>query len=128
MVRYSEMARPAVRVLNRGGRPTRGEAERRQEHLIETAGAMFMKFGFDGTSIDAVAEAACMSKRTVYARYRDKNELFSAVLRNLIDRWLVPINQFQLGTRELSSWVNRSAGPSSGYLPMPKGASQQFEP
>ena len=62
---------------------------------------MFMKFGFDGTSIDAVAEAACMSKRTVYARYRDKNELFSAVLRNLIDRWLVPINQFQLGTREL---------------------------
>ncbi len=101
MVRYSEMARPAVRVLNRGGRPTRGEAERRQEHLIETAGAMFMKFGFDGTSIDAVAEAACMSKRTVYARYRDKNELFSAVLRNLIDRWLVPIDQFQLGTREL---------------------------
>ena len=95
------MARPAVRVLNRGGRPTRGEAERRQEHLIETAGAMFMKFGFDGTSIDAVAEAACMSKRTVYARYRDKNELFSAVLRNLIDRWLIPINQFQLETREL---------------------------
>ena len=95
------MARPAVRVLNRGGRPTRAEAERRQEHLIETAGAMFMKFGFDGTSIDAVAEAACMSKRTVYARYRDKNELFSAVLRNLIDRWFVPINQFQLGTREL---------------------------
>ena len=42
-----------------------------------------------------------MSKRTVYARYRDKNELFSAVLRDLIDRWLVPINQFQLGTHEL---------------------------
>jgi TetR/AcrR family transcriptional repressor of mexJK operon len=62
---------------------------------------MFMKHGFDGTSIDAVAEAALMSKRTVYARYRDKNELFSAVLRDLIDRWLVPINQFQLGTYEL---------------------------
>ena len=60
-----------------------------------------MKLGFDGTSIDAVAEAACVSKRTVYARYRDKNELFSAVLRDLIDRWLVPINQFQLGTHEL---------------------------
>ena len=60
-----------------------------------------MKLGFDGTSIDAVAEAACMSKRTVYARYRDKNELFSAVLRDLIDLWLVPINQFQLGTHEL---------------------------
>ena len=61
------MARPAVRVLSRGGRPTRAEAEKRQQHLIETAGAMFMKFGFDGTSMDSVAEAAGMSKRTVYA-------------------------------------------------------------
>src|SRR5260370_28089869 len=103
------MARPAVRVLNRGGRPTRGEAERRQEHLIETAGAMFMKFGFDGTSIDAVAEAACMSKRTVYARYRDKNELFSAVLRNLIDRWLVPINRFQSINADLDPMLGEIA-------------------
>ncbi|HYM31174.1 MAG TPA: TetR/AcrR family transcriptional regulator C-terminal domain-containing protein [Candidatus Cybelea sp.] len=77
------------------------EAERRRQHLVETAGAMFMKFGFDGTSIDAVAEAAGVSKRTVYARYRDKNELFNAVLRNLIERWLVPINGFQLGTSDL---------------------------
>jgi TetR/AcrR family transcriptional regulator, mexJK operon transcriptional repressor len=84
-----------------GGRPNRAEAERRHRHLIETAGAMFMKFGFDGTSVDAVAEAAGVSKRTVYARYRDKNELFSAVLRNLIDRWLVPIKQFQSSKSEL---------------------------
>lgn len=60
-----------------------------------------MKFGFDGTSIDAVAEAAGVSKRTVYARYRDKNELFSAVPRKLIDRWVVPIKQFQSSTSDL---------------------------
>ena len=51
---------------------------------------MFTERGFDGTSIDAVAEAAHMSKRTVYARYKDKDALFSAVLRRLIARWLVP--------------------------------------
>lgn len=55
---------------------------------------MFMEHGFDGTTIDAVAEAAGVSKRTLYARYADKNALFSAVLRQLIDRWLLPINQF----------------------------------
>lgn len=54
-----------------------------------------MKHGFDGTSIDAVAEAAGVSKRTLYARYADKHALFSAVLRQLIERWLVPINQFR---------------------------------
>jgi TetR/AcrR family transcriptional regulator, mexJK operon transcriptional repressor len=93
--------RLANRPVGRGGRPTRSEATRRQQHLIEVAGAMFMKFGFDGTSIDAVAEAAGMSKRTLYARYRDKNELFSAVLRDLIERWLVPIKQFQSDPSEL---------------------------
>src|SRR5258708_20194708 len=62
---------------------------------------MFMKLGFDGTWIDAVAEAGAMSKRTVYARYRDKNELFSAVLRDLIERWLVPINRFQSSNADL---------------------------
>jgi TetR/AcrR family transcriptional repressor of mexJK operon len=84
-----------------GGRPTLAEARRRQQHLLEVAGAMFMKLGFDGTSIDAVAEAAGMSKRTVYARYADKNELFSAVLRDLIDRWLVPIHRFQSSKSDL---------------------------
>lgn len=88
-------------VAGRAGRPTREEAERRQQHLLDVAGAMFMRLGFDGTSIDAVAEAASVSKRTVYAHYRDKNELFAAVLRRLIDRWLVPINRFHLGTSDL---------------------------
>jgi AcrR family transcriptional regulator len=77
------------------------EAQRRQQHLIEVAGAMFMRLGFDGTSVDAVADAAAMSKRTVYARYRDKNELFSGVLRDLIARWLVPINEFRSGKADL---------------------------
>jgi TetR/AcrR family transcriptional regulator, mexJK operon transcriptional repressor len=62
---------------------------------------MFMKLGFDGTSMDAVAEAAGVSKRTVYARYRDKSDLFNAVLRRRIERWLIPINQFESETNEL---------------------------
>ena len=85
----------------RGGRPTVADAQRRQAYLIEVAGAMFMRLGFDGTSIDAVAEAASMSKRTLYARYKDKGELFSAVLRDLIERWLVPITRFQSVDAEL---------------------------
>ncbi len=85
----------------RGGRPTRAEAERRQAQLIEIASDMFMRLGFDGTSVDRVAEAAGMSKRTVYTRYRNKGELFSAVLRALIERWLAPITRFQFSTAGL---------------------------
>lgn len=85
----------------RGGRPTLAEARRRHEHLLEVAGSMFMRLGYDGTSIDAVAEAASMSKRTVYARYSDKSELFGAVLRGLIERCLVPFTGFRSSTDAL---------------------------
>jgi TetR/AcrR family transcriptional regulator, mexJK operon transcriptional repressor len=71
-----------------GGRPSHDEAIKRDERLIAIAASMFMERGFEGTSIDAVAEAAGIGKATLYARYKDKGELFAAVLQRKIDRWL----------------------------------------
>ncbi len=51
--------------------------------------------------MDAVAEAARISKRTLYARYVDKTALFNAILRDLINRWLIPLDQFQSEQGEL---------------------------
>jgi TetR/AcrR family transcriptional repressor of mexJK operon len=75
-----------------GGRPTREEAEARDARLLDVATSLFMERGFDGTSIDAVAEAAGVSKPTVYARYHDKRDLFAAVLRGRIRKWLAPVS------------------------------------
>jgi len=82
--------RPARR--GAGGRPTRAAAELRDERLIEVAATLFMERGFDGVSVDAVAEAAGVSKPTVYARYRDKADLFRAVLQRRIKLWLEPLS------------------------------------
>lgn len=76
---------------SRGGRPTRDAAIERDQRLIEVATHLFLKRGFDATSIDAVAEAARVSKPTVYAQYGDKRGLFAAVLRREIARWLAPL-------------------------------------
>jgi len=70
---------------------------------------MFMTRGFDGTSVEAVAELAGMSKRTVYARFADKSELFSAVLRLLIDRWLLPISRFEASREDLEPTLTEIA-------------------
>lgn len=75
-----------------GGRPTREEAERRDAHMVAVAARLFMEHGFDGTSIDAVAQAAGVSKPTLYARYRDKRVLFKAVLEERIREWLAPLS------------------------------------
>ncbi len=68
-----------------GGRPTPAQAARRDERLLDVATALFLKHGFEGTSIDALAQAARVSKPTIYARYRDKKALFIAVLRRRVD-------------------------------------------
>jgi AcrR family transcriptional regulator len=64
----------------------------RDQRLIEVATRLFLDRGFDATSLDAVAEAARVSKPTVYSRYGDKRGLFTAVLRREIARWLAPLS------------------------------------
>src|SRR5947208_2888220 len=76
---------------SRGGRPTKTAAIERDQRLIEVATRLFLDRGYDATSLDAVAEAARVSKPTVYARYGDKRGLFAEVLRREIARWLAPL-------------------------------------
>lgn len=72
------------------GRPTREQAKRRHEQLLDEALEQFLEKGFVMTTIDAIAVAVGMTKRTVYARYPDKNALFGAAVQRAIERWIVP--------------------------------------
>lgn len=54
----------------------------RREHLINTAIELFSEHGFHATGIDTLLEKAGMSKRTLYAYFRSKEELILAVLRH----------------------------------------------
>ena len=84
--------RPAAQKRGTGGRPTREEAARLEARIVEVAMQLFIERGFDATSIDAVAEAAGVSKPTLYARYRDKRALFEAVLNERVREWLAPLS------------------------------------
>jgi AcrR family transcriptional regulator len=79
--------------VRRCGRPRREEAARRHEHLLEVATQLFMAHGYEGASMGAVAEAAGAGKATLYRRYKDKKELFEAVLTARINEWLLPLVQ-----------------------------------
>lgn len=74
----------------RPGRPTLSD-----EQLLDIALDLFLENGFERTSIDAITAAAGMAKRTVYARYADKEALFKAALRRAIDEWLVPVERLR---------------------------------
>ncbi len=79
----------------RPGRPTLSN-----EQLLDTSLDLFLENGFERTSIDAIAAAAGMAKRTVYARYNDKTTLFKAALTRAIEDWIVPIGRLQAEERD----------------------------
>lgn len=77
-------------VKRRPGRPSLSN-----EQLLEKALDLFLEQGFERTSIDAITAAAGMAKRTVYARYGDKTNLFKAALKRAIAEWIVPVEHLR---------------------------------
>ncbi|MET0270559.1 MAG: TetR/AcrR family transcriptional regulator [Sphingomonas sp.] len=77
----------------RAGRPSREQARLRHEELLDRALEIFLERGFEMTTIDAIAAAVGMTKRTVYARYEDKKALFRATVERAVERWIVPVER-----------------------------------
>ena len=54
--------------------------------ILNTARQLFLERGYDATSLDDVAAASGVSKTTVYNNFRDKTDLFSAVVLSVTER------------------------------------------
>jgi AcrR family transcriptional regulator len=74
------------------GRPTPAQARQRNLELLDRALDLFLEKGYEGTTIEGIAAAVGMAKRTVYAQYGDKKTLFMASLQRAIDDWIVPVD------------------------------------
>lgn len=56
----------------------------KKEMILEAAGQSFSMFGYKGTTIDQVAKLANIGKGTIYTAFKSKEELFEAVLNQII--------------------------------------------
>jgi AcrR family transcriptional regulator len=65
--------------------------ERRRPQVLDAALDLFLAHGYDGTSMDAVARSAGVTKPVVYACFPGKDELFRALLRREEERILEEI-------------------------------------
>ncbi|WP_257170094.1 TetR/AcrR family transcriptional regulator [Bradyrhizobium sp. SRS-191] len=83
-VKRSDVAR-AVTTRGRVGRPPKALAGNIEERILDAAREVFLERGFDGTSIDEIAERAPASKPTIYARYAGKPALFAAIVERSIE-------------------------------------------
>jgi AcrR family transcriptional regulator len=65
--------------------------ERRRPQVLDAALELFLERGYDGTSMEAVAWAAGVTKPVIYACFAGKDELFRALLRREEERILAEI-------------------------------------
>jgi TetR/AcrR family transcriptional regulator, mexJK operon transcriptional repressor len=70
-------------VERKRGRPTGEERRQRLEEILDAAVRLFLEQGFGRTTLDQIATAAQVTKRTIYAYLGDKTEVFNAVVRRL---------------------------------------------
>jgi TetR/AcrR family transcriptional repressor of mexJK operon len=66
------------------GRPE-GGSDRKRAAIVRAALLLFMREGFARTSVDAIAEEAGVSKRTIYNHFGDKENLFLSVVGDTYD-------------------------------------------
>jgi TetR/AcrR family transcriptional repressor of mexJK operon len=74
------MTLPMSLVVAKACGPGRPKDLEKRAAILDAAKRLFTTQGFEGTSMDAIAAAAGVSKLTVYSHYQDKERLFVAAV------------------------------------------------
>ncbi|WP_439887805.1 TetR/AcrR family transcriptional regulator [Pseudomonas sp. MBLB4123] len=61
--------------------PGRPKDPVKRQAILDAAKTLFLSKGYDGSSMDAIAAEAGVSKLTVYSHFTDKETLFSAAIK-----------------------------------------------
>ncbi|MCB1447964.1 MAG: TetR/AcrR family transcriptional regulator [Rhizobiaceae bacterium] len=64
-----------------GGRPAAGEDPVKREQILDGAHRVFMRMGFDASSMNDITREAGVSKGTLYVYFRNKEDLFAAIIQ-----------------------------------------------
>jgi len=60
-------------------------SQHKHQAILGAAGELFLRDGYGGTTMDAIAARAGVSKQTVYKHFADKRRLFSEIVLGTVD-------------------------------------------
>ncbi len=66
--------------------PEPDERQLREERILDAAATLLVRWGYRKTTIDDVAREAGVGKGTIYLHWKDKNELFRAVIARVSEQ------------------------------------------
>ncbi|KGJ71706.1 hypothetical protein GY21_20365 [Cryobacterium roopkundense] len=71
------------RPVRRRGRPTEAERVERRDEILDAALPIFLEYGFGHATLDRIAGAARVTKRTLYTYFGNKAGVFTAMQQRL---------------------------------------------
>lgn len=93
--------------------------QKKNQAAILAAGLeVFSQFGFRGSTLDQVADAAGLSKPNVLYYFRSKEAIYTALLAKLLENWLEPLREIDVAgdpVEELLAYANRKLDMSQHY-------------
>lgn len=85
---------------------------RKQRAIMDAATKVFLRNGYDGTSMDEIAGVAHVSKQTVYKHFADKERLFTEIVlatTDQVDRVVHLVASTLADTRDLHNGLAKLA-------------------
>ncbi|MEL6570120.1 MAG: TetR family transcriptional regulator C-terminal domain-containing protein [Pseudomonadota bacterium] len=79
---------------------------------------VFSQYGFRGSTLDQVADAAGLSKPNLLYYFPSKEAIYTGLLVGLLENWLEPLHQLDAGgdpVEELLSYVHRKLAMSRDF-------------
>jgi AcrR family transcriptional regulator len=80
--------------------PRQAKKQQRQQQILAAAFRVFAAQGYEAARLDEVAERAGIAKGTIYLYFRDKKQLFRAVVRSLLQKRLDAVARTFTGSAE----------------------------
>lgn len=85
------------------GNPMTQLSDFKRDAILDAGTRMFLAQGYSAVSMDAIAEAAPVSKPTLYNYFSGKPALFEAVIKRLCDRLLTALDAIETKAADLQT-------------------------
>lgn len=79
---------PTATAQRKRGRPPAADRARRRDDILDVAVRLFVAEGFEPVTLDRIATAAHVAKRTIYTYIGDRTDVFLAAVERLRERAL----------------------------------------
>ena len=100
------------------------EREARKNDILEAAKTVFFEKGFQVATMDQIAEAAELSKGSLYLYFSSKEELYVSIL---VEGLEILYDMFEKAVRDIGAWEEKLRNIAMAYYGFYKGNKNYFK-